>query len=224
MTRPDSLARRATRPSFAAAGLALAAAVALAAGPLGAQAPAAGSEDPSLDAVRQAAMKYRDVSVALAAGYIEDPSGMCVTAEMEGRAAGQGAMGLHYFRPDLLGLLPPQEGRRVDGTGTYTNFLDPAILLYEPQEDGSLVLIGVENLVFQKSWREAGHAAPPAYLGRSWDAMADDPATPVDEAHGFEPHFDQHVWVFRENPRGALEPFNPDVTCAHAAKHAMAGS
>ena len=46
--------------------------------------------------------------------------------------------------------------------------------------------------------------------------MADDPSTPGDEAHGFMPHYDQHVWLFRENPMGVLMPFNPNVTCEHA--------
>lgn len=216
MRSPSALARSAALP------LALAAALTLSATPAAAQEPGPG--EPSLDAVRQAAARYSDVSAALAAGYIEDPSGMCVTAAMEGLPAEEGAMGIHFLRPDVLGLLPMEEGKRVNGTGTHTDFLDPAILLYEPQEDGSLVLVGVENLVFQKAWKEAGHDAAPTYLGRSWDAMADDPATTTDEAHGFEPHFDQHVWIFRDNPRGTLEPFNPAVTCAHAPKAAMSGS
>jgi hypothetical protein len=42
----------------------------------------------------------------------------------------------------------------------------------------------------------------------------DDPATPLDEAHMFEPHFDRHVWVHRGNPKGVLAPFNPAVSCA----------
>jgi len=29
--------------------------------------------------------------------------------------------------------------------------MNPAIQLYEPQADGSLVLVGVENLVFRKA-------------------------------------------------------------------------
>lgn len=45
--------------------------------------------------------------------------------------------------------------------------------------------------------------------------MADDETTHADEAHAFEPHFDQHIWVFRENPNGALTPFNPNVTSEH---------
>jgi hypothetical protein len=45
--------------------------------------------------------------------------------------------------------------------------------------------------------------------------MVDDPATEVDEAHGFQPHYELHAWVFRENPNGPFEPFNPNVTCEH---------
>ena len=30
----------------------------------------------------------------------------------------------------------------------------------------------------------------------------------------FEPHYDRHVWLYRENPNGVFTPFNPAVTCA----------
>lgn len=128
-------------------------------------------------------------------------------AAAHGMPADLGDMGIHYLRPDLLGLTVTTP--RVDGTGTHTDFMTPAILLYEPQEDGSLALVGVENLVFQ-----AGHAGPPMLAGRPWDHMVDDPATPEEEAHHFEAHYDQHLW-FRDNPSGNLEPFNPRVTCVH---------
>lgn len=169
------------------------------------------ADDYSLDDMRAAVEKYKDVSVALADGYIPDPSGHCVTAAAEGLPAEWGGMGIHYLRPDLLKLAPPAD--RVDGASTHTDFLQPAILLYEPQQDGSLVLVGVENLVFEPAWMAAGHDGPPVLNGRPWDRMADDPATPGDEAHGFMPHFDQHVWLFRDNPTGMMMPFNPAVTC-----------
>jgi hypothetical protein len=31
----------------------------------------------------------------------------------------------------------------------------------------------------------------------------------------FEPHYDRHVWTYRENPNGVFEPYNPAVTCEH---------
>ena len=72
-------------------------------------------------------------------------------------------------------------------------------------------LVAVENLVFQASWAAAGHSAPPTFHGVPYDNMKDDPATAPDEAHNFEPHFDRHVWIYRENPNGVFEPLNPAV-------------
>lgn len=176
--------------------------------------PLKASAEPSLEEVRQATERFRDVKVALAEGYIPDPSGMCVTAEMEGRPADEGAMGVHYFRPDLLGITGPPNPR-VNGTSTHTDFRKPAVLIYEPQADGSLQLVAVENLVFIKSWEQAGNRQPPSFQGVVFDRMVDDPATTLDEAHMFEPHFDRHVWIYRENPRGVFSSFNPNVSCKH---------
>jgi hypothetical protein len=170
--------------------------------------------EPSLVEVRRATEKYRDVKVALAEGYIRDPANMCETADMMGLPREQGAMGILYFRPDLLGITAPPNPR-VDGSGTHTDFRKPAILLYEPQADGSLELIGVENLVFAKAWKDAGNDAPPAFHGVAYDTMVDDTTTALDEAHNFEPHHDRHVWLYRENPNGVFAPFNPRVTCEH---------
>jgi hypothetical protein len=173
-----------------------------------------GPGEPTLAEVRTLTEKYQDVKVALAEGFIRDPSNMCETADMMGRPAADGAMGVHYFRPDLLGITAPPNPR-VNGNGTHTDFHAPAILIYEPQADGSMQLVAVENLVFQASWAAAGHDSPPTYYGVPYDNMKDDPATAVDEAHNFEPHFDRHVWIYRENPNGVFKPLNPAVSCAH---------
>jgi hypothetical protein len=175
---------------------------------------AAGPGEPTLAEVRAATERFRDVEVALAEGYIRDPFDLCETAEMMGRPAALGAMGVHYFRPDLLGVTQPPSPR-VDGVGVHTDFRTPAILIYEPQADGSMALVAVENLVFARSWREAGHSAPPTFFGAPYDTMIDDPATEADEAHMFAPHFDRHVWIYRDNPNGVFTPFNPAVTCEH---------
>lgn len=179
--------------------------------------------EPTLVEVRQATERFRDVKVALAEGYVRDPADMCETAEMMGRPASAGAMGIHFFRPDLLGITGPP-APRVDGVGTHTDFRNPGILIYEPQEDGTLALVAVENLVFARAWRAAGHSEPPTFHGVPYDTMADDPTTAIDEAHMFEPHFDRHVWIYRDNPTGVFAPFNPAVTCAHhrgAPVHSM---
>ncbi len=64
--------------------------------------------EPELAAVRAATERFQDVNVALAAGYIRDPFDLCDTAQMMGRPPELGAMGVHYFRPDLLGITAPR--------------------------------------------------------------------------------------------------------------------
>ena len=177
--------------------------------------------EPDLAAVRAATSRFQDVKVALAEGYIRDPSDMCDTATNMGRPASLGSMGIHFFRPDLLGIKGPPNPR-VNGNGTHTDFTKPSVLIYEPQADGSLALVAVENLVFRLAWREAGHTAPPSFQGVAYDLMEDDPKTKVDEAHMFEPHYDRHVWLFRDNPNGMFAQYNPKVSCA-AHKPNMAG-
>jgi hypothetical protein len=50
-------------------------------------------------------------------------------------------------------------------------------------------------------------------------------ATARDEAHNVEPHYNRHVWLYRENPNGVFARYNPTVTCAYhieTAPHAHA--
>jgi hypothetical protein len=165
-----------------------------------------------LDELRSAVAKYKDVSAALADGYIT-PDNHCVSAAGEGLPAELGAMGIHYLHPALLEITGTDP--RVDGAGTHTDWRKPSVLIYEPQADGSLELVAVENLVFEAAWIASASSEELVFNGRAWDHMAADPATAGDEAHGFAPHFDQHVWLFRDNPMGELMPFNPSVTCEH---------
>jgi hypothetical protein len=171
--------------------------------------------EPSLKEVSALTDKYRDVNVAKREGFTTD--GKCTTAEMLGFPKQMGAMGLHYVRRDLLGLPPkpaPPGSGRVHGTGTYTDFRNPAMLVYEPQADGSLKLVAVENLVFAGAWEASGKQGPPAFRGQPYVLLIDKPETKVDEAHGWEPHYELHIW--REaNPNGQFSEFSPRVTCQY---------
>ena len=178
-----------------------------------AAAPAPAAGEPTLEEVRAATARFRDVKVAEAEGYI-NPGNSCETAAAMGLDKAMGGMGIHFFRPDLLGVSGPPNPR-VTGTGTHTDFRNPAILIYEPRADGTLELVAVENLVFEKAWKAAGNKERPSFHGVAYEHMADDPKTETDEAHLFEAHFDKHVWLWRDNPRGVFTPFNPKVTCEH---------
>ena len=148
---------------------------------------------------------FKDVEYALSQGYV--PVSDCeVHPEL-------GVMGYHYASPQLLGIRPPVGGR-VNGVGTYTDMSPPAILLYVPDGHGGLELAGIEGLVFAEAWHEE-NKHPPKFRGREWDYMEDDPDTEVDEAHGFMPHYDLHIWLFSENPSGTYAQWNPSLSCAN---------
>jgi hypothetical protein len=186
-------------------------------------AAAPGPGEPTLDEVRAATARFRKVEVALAEGYVRDPTDMCDLAAMMGRPAKLGGMGIHFFRPDLLGITAPPNPR-VDGNGTHTDFRKPSILIYEPREDGTLELVAVENLVFKEAWEAAGNSRRPTFHGVEYDHMFDDPGTgSIDEAHGFEPHYDRHVWLYRPNANGMFAQFNPTVTCRFHKPMVVAG-
>lgn len=99
-----------------------------------------------IEKVRLATQRFTDVKVALAEGYIPAPPGDCISAAHEGLPAEWGAMGIHYIHPKMLKITATEP--RVDGDSTHTDFINPAILLYQPEADGSITLVGVENLVF----------------------------------------------------------------------------
>jgi hypothetical protein len=178
-------------------------------GPLAIGSALAGS--PSLEEIRAATEKYQDVNAALADGFVAPPDNACVSAAAEGLPAEWGAMGIHYMHPERLGVTAMEP--RVNGNGMNQDFLQPSILVYEPGENGELTLVAVENLIFEKAWQEAGNGGPPMLGDIPWDRMVDDPNTPLDEAHGFEPHYDLHAWVGRKNPAGDFKPFNTAVKC-----------
>lgn len=176
----------------------------------GCAAPAALPEG-ALDDVRAAVERFRDPSVAEAEGFIRDPTDVCEVPANLGGDDTEAAMGIHYLHPERLGL--PPGGTRLDVTATHTDFLEPAVLVYEPMEDGTLELVAVENLVSARAWARAGHDTAPRFHGVEW------PLTPDDPARVIEAHYDLHLWLFRDNPRGATAPYNPAVTCRHHQRY-----
>jgi len=156
---------------------------------------------PQLAAVRKATARYQDVRVAIAYGYVSEQH--CIAMP------GTGAMGVHFVHPERMGLV--MKDGRIDGTDTEIDPTQPELLIYEPQKDGGLTLVAVEYYTSQEAW---GPAPPPTFYGVPFNDMKDDPSTPdVDEGHGFTPHYDLHVWLYRENPRGMFAQWNPAVSC-----------
>lgn len=128
--------------------------------------------------VRQAIDPYRDVKVAEAAGYL--PVSDCVSSP-------EGGMGFHYLNPGLAaGPINPGQ---------------PPILLYGPDGDGSLQLLGAEWLV------------PIESESQERPDLAGEPFNAMDAHDGLPPHFELHVWTHVVNPSGVFSTWNPRVSC-----------
>jgi hypothetical protein len=149
-----------------------------------------------LDGSKSATARFHDVDKAIAAGYSfrlpEKP-------ELGGRTCivqpGQGAMGVHMVNVSLLDA-------RLDAQ-------EPEVLVYEPRNNGTLKLVALEYVVFKGAWEEAHGvgAAPPSMFGRTFD-FTDEP-----NRYGLPPFYALHAWVWKPNPSGLLEPWNPRVEC-----------
>lgn len=140
-----------------------------------------------LAAVRNATARFHDVDKAEAAEY--GKFYVCTDED------GQGAMGQHYLNGGLV----------MDA------ILDPAApeaIMYEPTPGGGQRLVGVEWIVFKPVWEAAGNAAPPTMFGRTLN-LVDVPnryGTPF-------PFYELHGWVWKPNPSGIHNDWNPSVSC-----------
>ena len=146
---------------------------------------AAGRSD-ELAAVRAATARFHDFAAADAAGY-----GLFYVCTDE---AGLGAMGQHYVNGGLVG----------------DTVLDPAApeaIMYEPLPGGGQRLIGVEWVVFQQAWEDAGNAGAPSLFGRSLKLV------PSPNRYGIPSFFQLHAWVWKPNPAGTYQDWNPRVSC-----------
>ena len=135
--------------------------------------------------VREATARFRDAAAAEAEGY--HLLFGCVTGP------DFGAMGLHYVNMSLVG----------DGA------LDPArpeIVIYEPQPNGRLRLIGADFLVLAADWH-AKHAAPPELEGQLMH-LFESP-----NRFGLPAFYTLHVWAWKDNPTGMFVNWHAKVSC-----------
>jgi hypothetical protein len=140
----------------------------------------------SIASVRAATEKFHSVEAAVAAGY--GPFYLCTD---ENR--GLGAMGQHYVNGALVGdpALDP---------------LAPEAVIYEPKPDGTYRLVGVEYVTFQAAWDET-HSAPPSLFGRTFKLVG------AGNRYGLPAFYQLHLWLWRPNPSGLFNDWNPKVSC-----------
>jgi hypothetical protein len=161
-------------------------------GLIGAAASASAGEsaevEKALAAVKAAHDKYQDPKVAVAAGFL--PTDSCVTHES------MGTMGFHYVHPKLIAAPVVQNS--------------PAILVYQPDGDGGRKLVAVEWFQPDADQDLTTSDDKPSLFSRAFDGPM--------EGHepGMPRHYDQHAWLWQDNPKGALEPYNPAGSCKGA--------
>ena len=142
----------------------------------------------AFDGAKSATARFHDLNKAKAAGYtvqVFDAAGITCIAQ-----PGQGAMGIHMLKPSLL-----------DGT---IDAETPELLVYEPRNDGTLKLVALEYLVFVGDWKGS---SPPSLFGRQFDLV------PAGNRYGLPPFYALHAWIWKPNPSGILNAWNPRVSC-----------
>ncbi len=151
--------------------------------------PEQGKADPGalIKIVRQSTERFKDVRAAEYAGY----------ALMFGCVTGpdSGAMGLHYVNGQILS----------------TNELDPTkpqIVIYEPQPDGTLRLIGADFVVLADAW-DKKNQGPPQLMGQLFHYFE------APNRFGLPAFYTLHVWAWKDNPNGAFVNWHPNVSCQH---------
>jgi hypothetical protein len=151
---------------------------------------AASSERPQLSDAVRATAPFHDLDAAKAAGYAEfrDAQGIaCIDL------AGAGGMGVHFVKGALVG-------------DAVVDPVAPEALVYEPRPNGKLKLVALEYIVFAAAW-DAEHQGPPSLFGREFDLA------PVPNRFGLPAFYSLHAWIWKPNPAGILEPWNPRVEC-----------
>jgi len=159
-------------------------------------APATAQAGPSdgLKDVKVATAHFHSLGHAISAGY-GDAGIACIDNPA-------GGMGIHYVNGGLVGdpaLTPTQ----------------PEVLVYEPGADGSMELVALEYVILESTWR-AGHPDPadvPSLFGHDFERLAGPGEATPQNRYGLPAFYELHLWLWKPNPSGLFEDWNPDVTC-----------
>ena len=150
-----------------------------------------------------ATAKYHSLTVAEKAGYsiLADTAGVTCIAE-----PGMGAMGVHYVKGGLV-------------KDPAISAAEPEALVYAPDQHGKLHLAALEYVVIKSDWDAkqpqpptlgVGHPvipAPPMLFGQEFNF------TDAPNRYGLPPFYSLHAWVWKDNPAGTFEMWNPSVHC-----------
>ena len=157
---------------------------------------------------RSSTAKYHSLTVAKKAGYsiLAGSAGFRCLAE-----PGMGATGMHYVKDELL------KDPAIDAK-------EPEALVYAPDGQGGLRLAALEYVVIQGDWN--AHQIPPTSLSV---VTHENVAPPMLFGHQFNftdapnrydlpPFYSLQVWLWKDNPAGTFELWNPSMNCDPPAR------
>ncbi|HEV8536746.1 MAG TPA: hypothetical protein VGR87_13660 [Candidatus Limnocylindria bacterium] len=148
----------------------------------------AGAEQ--LSTARAATAQFHTLETAVAAGYglFTDAAGIaCIDKP------GTGVMGIHYVKGALVG-------------DAAVNAATPEALVYWQKPNGELKLAAVEYVVFKDAW-DAVHSSPPSLFGQQFTLLASP------NRYGLPAFYELHAWIWKNNPSGMFEDWNPRASC-----------
>lgn len=105
---------------------------------------------------------------------------------------GIGGMGQHFVNGPLV------EDPALDT-------LRPEVVVYEPKAVGYR-LVAVEYVVIKEAWDKANAKAPVLFGQRLKLVKAPN-------RYGLPDFYEPHVWLWKTNPRGIFDDWNPRVSC-----------
>jgi hypothetical protein len=109
-----------------------------------------------------------------------------------------GGMGIHFVN-----------GARVGDAAERAS--EPEAVIYEPTADGELRLVAVEYVVTKEAWEDAGNTDVPRLFNTDFEFV------PAGNRYGLPDFYELHAWIWKHNPAGLNEDWNPRVTCAYAS-------
>jgi hypothetical protein len=143
--------------------------------------------------VRKGTGRFRDINEAFREGYAAATT--CVSGP------DTGAMGVH-----LVHVYKGQPDRVADGKLLPE---EPEALIYEPEANGYMRLVGVEFIEVAADWNTRNPQEPPSVQGNLMNLIGEP------NRFGLPAFYELHVWAWEHNPRGTFADWNTQVTCEH---------
>jgi hypothetical protein len=150
-----------------------------------------------VEIVRNATQQYQNV--ANATGFT--PVLGCVSG------SDHGAMGVHYVNLSAL------NGETLIGNGQQLDPTKPQALIYEPQSNGEMRLVGAEFIILASALPSGAAPEVEGHLMLYIDGPSASRPKATPNRYGLPALFELHVWAWKDNPQGSFVDWNNHVTC-----------